>query len=128
MVLTPDADGWKANGRKYYIGNGNEAAIVSTFGRFEGSDEYVFFASDPSHENYHLIQNVAASQNYVSEFELKDYPVRDADLLHRGRDAWNAALIPIEAQPRLYLPMFTVLSVAFQASRPRCMMSASRTG
>jgi acyl-CoA dehydrogenase len=92
MVLTPDGDGWKANGRKYYIGNGNEAAIVSTFGRFEGKDEYVFFASDPSHENYHLIQNVAASQNYVSEFELKDYPVREADLLHRGRDAWNAAL------------------------------------
>ena len=92
MVLTPDGDGWKANGRKYYIGNGNEAAIVSTFGRFDGSDEYVFFASDPKHENYHLIQNVVASQNYVSEFELKDYPVTQADILHRGRDAWNAAL------------------------------------
>ena len=47
MVLTPDGDGWTANGRKYYIGNGNEAAIVSTFGRFEDSDEYVFFAADP---------------------------------------------------------------------------------
>ncbi len=92
MVLTPDGDGWRANGRKYYIGNGNEAAIVSTFGRFEGSDDYVFFASDPRHENYHLIQNVCASQNYVSEFELKDYPVRQEDILHRGRDAWNAAL------------------------------------
>ena len=33
MVLTRDGDGWRANGRKYYIGNGNEAAIVSTFGR-----------------------------------------------------------------------------------------------
>ena len=92
MVLTPDGDGWKANGRKYYIGNGNEAAIVSTFGRFEGSDEYAFFAADPRHENYHLIQNVVASSNYVSEFELADYPVAESDLLHRGRDAWNAAL------------------------------------
>jgi acyl-CoA dehydrogenase len=92
MVLSPDGDGWKANGRKYYIGNGNEAAIVSTFGRFEDSDEYVFFAADPRHPSYHLIQNVVASQNYVSEFELKDYPVSEADLLHRGRDAWNAAL------------------------------------
>ena len=92
MVLTQDGEGWKANGRKYYIGNGNEAAIVSTFGRFDGSDEYVFFASDPSHENYHLIQNVVASQNYVSEFELRDYPITEADILHRGRDAWNAAL------------------------------------
>ena len=92
MVLTPDGDGWRANGRKYYIGNGNEAAFVSTFGRFEGSDDYVFFASDPKHDGYHLVQNVVASQNYVSEFELQDYPVREEDILHRGRDAWNAAL------------------------------------
>ena len=92
MVLSPKGEGWRANGRKYYIGNGNEAAIVSTFGRLEGSDEYVFFAADPRHERYRLIQNVVASQNYVSEFELRDYPVTEADILHRGRDAWNAAL------------------------------------
>jgi acyl-CoA dehydrogenase len=96
MVLTPAGDGWKANGRKYYIGNGNAAAIVSTFGRIPGADggadEYVFFAAEPKHPNYHLIKNVVASQNYVSEFELKDYPVAPGDILHRGRDAWDAAL------------------------------------
>lgn len=99
MVLTPDGDGWKANGRKYYIGNGNEAAIVSTFGRIAkpdggaaGTEDYVFFAADPKHPRYHLIKNVVASQNYVSEFELRDYPVTAADVLHRGRDAWDAAL------------------------------------
>ena len=92
MVLTPDGDGWKANGRKYYIGNGNEAAIVSTFGRIDGTDEYVFFAAESKHERYKLIKNVVASQNYVSEFELDDYPLTEADILHRGRDAWNAAL------------------------------------
>ncbi len=92
MVLTRDGDGWRANGCKYYIGNGNEAAIVSTFGRFAEGDEYVFFAADPRHENYRLVKNVVASQNYVSEFELLDYPVRKEDILHRGREAWNAAL------------------------------------
>ncbi len=92
MVLARDGEGWKANGRKYYIGNGNEAAIVSTFGRFAEGDEYVFFAADPRHPSYHLVKNVVASQNYVSEFELRDYPVREADILHRGRDAWDAAL------------------------------------
>ncbi|MDG2048887.1 MAG: acyl-CoA dehydrogenase [Myxococcota bacterium] len=92
MVLTPEGDGWRANGRKYYIGNGNEAAIVSTFGRIDGTDEYVFFAAEPRHERYKLIKNVVASQNYVSEFELDDYPVSEADILHRGREAWNAAL------------------------------------
>ena len=96
MVLTPDAaagDGnWRASGRKYYIGNGNEAAIVSTFGRIEGSDDYVFFAADPRRDDYTLVKNVVASQNYVSEFELNDYPVGEDDILHSGRDAWNAAL------------------------------------
>ena len=92
MVLTQDGDGFRANGRKYYIGNGNEAAIVSTFGRIDGTDDYVFFAADPRHANYHLVKNVVASQNYVSEFELRDYPVASADILHRGRDAWDAAL------------------------------------
>jgi acyl-CoA dehydrogenase len=94
MVLTrdPGGDGWRANGSKYYIGNGNAAAIVSTFGRFEDDDEYVFFAADPGHAAYHLEKNVVASQNYVSAFSLRDYPVREADILHRGRDAWNAAL------------------------------------
>ncbi len=108
MVLTPKGDGWVANGRKYYIGNGNEAAIVSTFGRIQstggasaasraggagtGSDDYVFFAADPRHPSYHLVKNVCASQNYVSEFELRDYPVAPGDILHRGRDAWDAAL------------------------------------
>ncbi len=99
MVLTPAGDGWRANGRKYYIGNGNAAAIVSTFGRIQqsggaaaGTDDYVFFAADPRHPSYHLIKNVCASQNYVSEFELRDYPVAAGDILHRGRDAWDAAL------------------------------------
>jgi acyl-CoA dehydrogenase len=92
MVLARHGDEWRANGRKYYIGNGNAAAIVSTFGRFADRDEYAFFAADPQHADYHLIRNVCASQNYVSEFELRDYPVRDAEILHRGREAWNAAL------------------------------------
>ncbi|MCS5618462.1 MAG: acyl-CoA dehydrogenase [Myxococcota bacterium] len=92
MVLTKNGDGWLANGRKYYIGNGNEAAIVSTFGRMEDGDEYIFFAADPKHPNYHLVKNVVASQNYVSEFELRDYPISQADILHRDREAWNAAL------------------------------------
>ncbi len=46
--------------------------------------------ADPRHERYHLIQNVVASQSYVSEFELRDYPVEAGDILHR--DAWDAAL------------------------------------
>ena len=96
MVLTPDGDGgFRANGGKYYIGNGNLAGIVSVFGRradLEGDDGYVFFAADSQHPNYHLVKNVVNSQTYVSEFRLEDYPVRPEDVMHAGREAFDAAL------------------------------------
>jgi acyl-CoA dehydrogenase len=95
MVLTPDGEGFRANGAKYYIGNGNEAGMVSVFGRradAEGEDGYVFFAADSQHPGYKLVKNVVNSQNYVSNFELHDYPVRPEDILHTGREAFDAAL------------------------------------
>jgi len=93
MVLTPVDEGlYKASGRKYYIGNGNQAAIVSIFGKYAGTGDYVFFAVDSQHERFECVQNVCASQNYVSEFALHEYPLTEADLLHKGREAWDAAL------------------------------------
>ncbi len=93
MIVTIRDEGvYSASGSKYYIGNGNEAAMVSTFGKMDGTDDYVFFVSKPKHENYELVQNVVASQNYVSEFRLNDYPLTEADILAKGQDAWNAAL------------------------------------
>ena len=93
MIVTPeDNDRYTANGSKYYIGNGNKAAIVSTFGRFADSKEYLFFAAEPAHPDYELVKNVVASQNYVSEYRLNDYPLSDSDILHRGQAAWDAAL------------------------------------
>ena len=93
MILTPRGDGtYSASGGKYYIGNGNKAAIVSTFGKLADSDEYVFFGADSQHDRYHLIKNVCASQNYVAQFELDDYPVEEADIIARGQHAWNSAL------------------------------------
>jgi acyl-CoA dehydrogenase len=93
MKLTPQGDGtYRANGGKYYIGNGNEAAIVSTFGKIDGTDEYVFFAVNSQHERYNCIKNVCASQNYVSQFALEDYPITEADIIARGDHAWNSAL------------------------------------
>jgi len=95
MILTRTDDGsgnvsFRANGSKYYIGNGNVAGMVSVFGK-EG-DDYVFFAVDSQSEHFKLIKNVVDSQMFVSEFRLEDYPLTDADILHRGPDAFSAAL------------------------------------
>jgi alkylation response protein AidB-like acyl-CoA dehydrogenase len=97
MILTPSADGqgFSASGEKYYIGNGNEAGMVSVFGRradVEGADGYVFFAADSRHPSYELKKNVVNSQSYVSNFRLNDYPVTPEDVLHTGKDAFYAAL------------------------------------
>jgi acyl-CoA dehydrogenase len=93
MTLTATGDGtYVANGRKYYIGNGNQAGMVSTFGKIADTGEYVFFAVDSQAPQYNLIKNVVHSQSYVSEYELVDYPITDADILSRGEAAWNAAL------------------------------------
>lgn len=93
MQLTPRGEGiYGAAGRKYYIGNGNQAAMLSTFGKIAGSDLYVFFAVDSRHPQYECVQNVCNSQSYVSEYALHDYPISEADILSKGDEAWNAAL------------------------------------
>jgi acyl-CoA dehydrogenase len=93
MHLTRQADGsYQANGGKYYIGNANKAALVSTFGKFTDSGDYVFFVVNSQHEKYELVKNVINSQNYVAEYRLNEYPLGDGDILARGRDAWDMAL------------------------------------
>lgn len=93
MTLTPQPDGtYVANGEKYYIGNGNEAPMVSTLGKMADTGDYVFFTVDSQHEKYECKKNVVDSQSYVANFALNDYPVTKADILMTGRDAWDAAL------------------------------------
>jgi acyl-CoA dehydrogenase len=93
MALTPLAeDKYVADGGKYYIGNANKAALVSTFGKNSETDEYVFFAVKPDHPNYDLVQNVVNWEGYVAEYALNGYPVTDEDMLSTGRDAWDSAL------------------------------------
>jgi len=73
MALTPMGDGeYRADGGKYYIGNGNEAALVSTFARNSETDEFVFFVVDSKHENYDCVQNVVSSQMYVPSMPCTD--------------------------------------------------------
>ena len=98
MTLTPVGDGtYVANGSKYYIGNGNEAALVAVFGKVanddpDGETEYVFFVVESSHQAYELQKNTVHSPMFVSAFALHDYPITEADILVRGPEAWNVAL------------------------------------
>lgn len=93
MKLYPQPDGtYLARGNKYYIGNGNEASTITVFGKIDGTDDYVFFVVDSHHEKFECVQNVIKAQNYVSEFNLHDYPITDADISARGPKAWDDML------------------------------------
>jgi acyl-CoA dehydrogenase len=93
-ALTPKEDGtWVANGEKYYIGNGNEAEMVSTLGKVkDGTDDYTFFVTNYHNKAYELKKNVISHQEYVSNFALHDYPITDNEILSRGPHAWDSAL------------------------------------
>jgi acyl-CoA dehydrogenase len=93
MQLVPQpGGGYLARGSKYYIGNGNEAALVSTFGKNAETGEYVFFVVDSKHEKYECVKNVVKAANYVAEFRLHDYPIGEDDILSVGQKAWDDML------------------------------------
>jgi len=93
MLLVPQADGsYLARGDKYYIGNGNEAALVSVFGKNADTGEYVFFVVDSRHPKYTCVKNTVDQQNYVAEFVLDDYPITEEDILSTGQKAWDDML------------------------------------
>jgi len=103
MKLIPQADGtYNGNGEKYYIGNGNEGAFLSTFARITDKDgnieevkdksNYTFFVVNSQHKNYECVKNICASQNYVSNYALNDYPITEEEILSKGQEAWDACL------------------------------------
>jgi len=89
-----------ARGSKYYIGNGNKASLVSIFAKtdkpgYPEDEKYgncVFFAVDSQREKYECVRNLVNAQSYVAEFKLNDYPITEADILSKGRDAWDCTL------------------------------------
>jgi acyl-CoA dehydrogenase len=96
MKLVPQEDGtYLARGSKYYIGNGNCAALVSTFAKIEESGDYVFFVVDTEHERYECVKKIDTSgvrQAYVAEYALHDYPITEKDILSKGQLAWDSSL------------------------------------
>ncbi len=96
MKLYPVGDGtYRADGNKYYIGNANEAALVSTFARYADTNDFVFFVVNSKHRNYKLVRKISTSgvrPAYVGEYELINYPITGEDILSSGSLAWDSGL------------------------------------
>jgi acyl-CoA dehydrogenase len=93
MPLIPQKNGTnKADGDKYYIGNGNEAALVATFAKMSDTNDYVFFVVDSKHPKYECVRSVVEQQSYVAEYALHDYPITEGDIIQKGPEAWDDML------------------------------------
>ena len=100
-----DAAGqWIANGSKYYIGNANAASIIATLGREREADSpkgargargpFILAALRPKKEKgawaEEKIPTLGVRTAHVGAFTVKDYPLPEADIIARGREAWDA--------------------------------------
>ena len=100
LLKVLDDDNYAAEGSKYYIGNGNKASLISIFAKADKPSDpedekygsYVFFVVNSQHEKYECVKNLVNVQSYVAEFRLNDYPITEADILSKGRDAWDCTL------------------------------------
>jgi acyl-CoA dehydrogenase len=93
MAVTPLEEGqYVADGSKYYIGNANKAALVSTFAKNSKTGDFVFFVAESDHSKYECVKNVVNSQNYVAQYTLHSYPLSDDDILSTGQEAWDSSL------------------------------------
>jgi acyl-CoA dehydrogenase len=95
-IRPSDTGGWLANGAKYYIGNANAASIISVLAK-EGEAKraaFVFFAlrpqAAPAFQNLRKIRTLGVRNAFVGEFEVKDHPFPESDVIARGRGAWEA--------------------------------------
>lgn len=93
---------WLAGGAKTYIGNANAAGIITVLARERNADAdaagkrspFVFFAlrpqKPPGLHNLQKIRTLGIRTAFVGEFEVHDYPVQEADIISRQREAWAA--------------------------------------
>jgi acyl-CoA dehydrogenase len=91
-----------ANGRKYYIGNANCAAIISTLARklddrSAGRGRRAPFAlvalrpkRSPSIRSVRKIHTLGVRAAFVGELEVTDHELPESDVIAEGRDAWDA--------------------------------------
>jgi acyl-CoA dehydrogenase len=93
-----------ANGKKYYIGNANCAAIISTLARrLDPRSErgtrrapFALIALRPNQSgairNVEKIRTIGIRSAFVGELEVRDHELPENDVIANGRAAWDAVL------------------------------------
>lgn len=103
FVVREEASGnLVANGAKYYIGNANCASMISilarkvgprTVGRVHRAPLVLFAlrpASSDSFQKLRKIPTLGVRAAFVGEFEVRDHPLAESDVIAEGRKAWDA--------------------------------------
>jgi acyl-CoA dehydrogenase len=100
FAVRADEGGLRAGGTKCYIGNANAAAIISVLAHEVGAEEagkrapLIFFALRPhvsaGFQSLRKIRTLGIRAAFVGEFEVRDHPVPEGDVISRHREAWAA--------------------------------------
>ncbi|HUY33871.1 MAG TPA: acyl-CoA dehydrogenase [Pirellulales bacterium] len=102
MVKPAGPGGLLAEGTKYYIGNTNAACIISVLARQDDVESgrankrlpFVLFAlrpgEAPAFGNVRKIRTLGVRAAFVGQFDVQGHPFTAADVISRGREAWDA--------------------------------------
>ncbi len=107
IVRPAAANGWIANGAKYYIGNSNAACIITILGKKGGSATadagkrapFIFFALRPAHapafQNLKKIRTLGIRPAFVGEFDVVGHRFPTEDIISEGREAWDSVFATV---------------------------------
>ncbi len=93
MMLYPNADGtYRANGDKYYIGNGNEAALVSTFAKMADTRRIRLLRGQLQAREVRMRAERGERAELRGRIRAARLPITDADITEKGPKAWDDML------------------------------------
>jgi len=112
--VTPEKNGFRGHGSKYYIGNSNAASMISILGRLpekklppgsarsgearsgeaRSKDEFIFFALRPESskgfKKAKKIPTLGVRTAFVGGFEVQEHSFPQEDVISVGNRAWDA--------------------------------------
>ena len=108
FTVTPRGDSAaEANGSKYYIGNVNAASMITILGRKGRAGAastskrapFIFFVLRPEEapalQNVQKIRTLGIRSAFVGGFEVNNYPIQEADVISRDREAWESVFTTV---------------------------------
>ena len=95
-TATRQSDGsWELNGEKRYIGNGSKAAVLSTFARIEGTDEFIALIVEKGMKGFevgHRYDTMGLRANDLRELSFNGVRIPAENVIGEPGDGFRIAM------------------------------------